>query len=501
MSRKLTVSVHRNGVLVDGPLPNRPVRRMPSGSSGAVYFGDVYPLHVGDYIDLADEGLPKTRCPEFVAAGEPIQYVQQAKRSSGKAAITKWYVESNRFGHYLVFDATEKAAERMAGKLEASALGLIRWGESYRAADDGYHYDWFARLDYSGSGQECLALLEPLLANKKQTTSTSTGKNVAAPATVVVAQPTCDHLPLLEQAYTEIARLVHVEERLGTLQDAQEAAVATAKWAERGRESLQSKLTAAEAELEASRKKEKKAAAELRKAKLAIKELQEQPKSVVASRPAGTSKTTAAAEADLLNKIRTLQEESLTAQDLAEEMEAEVIAVRAKLLEARQTAVAAEAANQDLVSRNQELQGQVRNLQRENDQEQADRQRVASKTRRVGGLEQLLNCAFPRLAFTPESVEELEREFPNPRAVYDVLRRLDREDALPQVRIRDDLFEVREHIATGNPSCADMGRVYTRRLPDGRVSVFVHRKRDDKDQQQFFDRVARRPVNKLMASA
>jgi hypothetical protein len=69
--------------------------------------------------------------------------------------IEDWYLESNRFGHYLVFDGSEASAKRLVGAVEASGLGVRRWDESSRPADNGEFYDWFIRLGFDGSRQEC----------------------------------------------------------------------------------------------------------------------------------------------------------------------------------------------------------------------------------------------------------------------------------------------------------------------------------------------------------
>lgn len=165
-SKKVTVAVHDGDRLV-ARLTARPVRLMPDGYAGVVYNGAVYPLYEGNYIDISDEPIDKDDCDRFVAAYGPIPYRPEispdAPSDSGHLGIEAWYLESNQFGHYLVFDASEDAARRLVDAVESHGLGVRRWDESSRPADNGQFYDWFIRLGFTGSRDECLRLVERLL--------------------------------------------------------------------------------------------------------------------------------------------------------------------------------------------------------------------------------------------------------------------------------------------------------------------------------------------------
>ncbi|HEY4753338.1 MAG TPA: hypothetical protein VIH37_08640, partial [Candidatus Limnocylindrales bacterium] len=158
-SLKVTVNVWRRGVVVDFAT-ERPVRRLPDGVSGVVYGGDVYPLRRrdgGSAIDLGDAGIPKERCASFVALTESLVFLDaHAAQSVVRTLVPdKWSIESNRFGHYVVFDGAETFADEVVARLEADDFVVKRWGASTRSAADGYFYDWFVRLDYDGGHEEC----------------------------------------------------------------------------------------------------------------------------------------------------------------------------------------------------------------------------------------------------------------------------------------------------------------------------------------------------------
>lgn len=152
---------------------DRPVRLMPNGLAGIVYRDEVYPLYAGDVIRLEDEPLDKELCQRFLARGLPIPYwpedeepVDSDDKFTGEElGIGAWYLESSRLGHYLAFDASKTAAEQLAKAIDESGLGVVKLGESFRPADNGQRYDWYIRLKFRGSRDECLSVIEDLLMN------------------------------------------------------------------------------------------------------------------------------------------------------------------------------------------------------------------------------------------------------------------------------------------------------------------------------------------------
>ncbi|WP_460793342.1 hypothetical protein [Nocardioides pacificus] len=161
-SQQVDVEVFNADRQVDGPL-RRPVRLLPTGDAGVVYGGEVYPLYRGNRIDITAPCYDKYDCASFVADGELIPFAATptpSTRGVRPAPVPlpegDWNLETNRFGHYVVFNADESTAEHVVDRLDAGPLGVRRWDASHRPASDGRHYDWFVRLAFKGERDECL---------------------------------------------------------------------------------------------------------------------------------------------------------------------------------------------------------------------------------------------------------------------------------------------------------------------------------------------------------
>ena len=109
MSQVVDVIVRRGGDEID-TLSKRPVRIMHSGHAGVVYGGVVHPLHKGNFIDVLEPSKPKESCLGYLEVGHVIPYAPFGKKQQ-PLVLTKWHVETNQFGNYLVFDGSEAAAE------------------------------------------------------------------------------------------------------------------------------------------------------------------------------------------------------------------------------------------------------------------------------------------------------------------------------------------------------------------------------------------------------
>ena len=162
-SQKVDVNVRSDGDVLE-VLRRRPVRVLPTGEAGVVYAGEVFPLYFGDVIDLADKPYDKYDCNEFVATGRAVPYASvRHSQAATQLDIGRWSIEHNRFGNYLVFDADEDTAELVAQLMDDAGLGVVRWDASSRPADDGYHYDWFIRLKFAGTGDVARARVSDAL--------------------------------------------------------------------------------------------------------------------------------------------------------------------------------------------------------------------------------------------------------------------------------------------------------------------------------------------------
>lgn len=165
MASKVVDAVIFDGDEFVAKAAGRPVRLMPDGVAGIVHKGSVYPLYEGDFIDLADDPVSKDECTQFVSADVATPYApgHESAHIDGALGIEDWYLETNRFGHYLVFDGSEQAAERLVGAVDEVGLGVRGWGESWRPADNGAFYDWYIRLGFDGTRDKCMELVGTFL--------------------------------------------------------------------------------------------------------------------------------------------------------------------------------------------------------------------------------------------------------------------------------------------------------------------------------------------------
>ncbi len=125
---------------------DRPVRLTPGGKAAIVYRERVYPLYVGNIVRLDDLTLDVELCQRFVSWDEPIPYCSDSdgdwdfeddEMPAENLGIGSWYLESSKLGHYVAFDGSDVAAEKLAAAIDESDLGLVKLGESFRPADNG----------------------------------------------------------------------------------------------------------------------------------------------------------------------------------------------------------------------------------------------------------------------------------------------------------------------------------------------------------------------------
>ena len=136
-SQQVVVRVLDGESLVDESI-RRPVRLTPDGFAGVVYAGAVYPMFAGNVVDIAGPSWEVEDCNRFLLAGAPVPYAQRVDGQSSNPPFGglhgEWTVETNRFGHYVVFNASERVASLAVDSLEAAGVSVQRWDVSHRAA-------------------------------------------------------------------------------------------------------------------------------------------------------------------------------------------------------------------------------------------------------------------------------------------------------------------------------------------------------------------------------
>lgn len=510
MSRKVDVTVFHRGHKIEGPI-ERPVRLLRSGVAAVIYGGEAYPLLAGGVIDTAEPGQDKGRCIGFVEEGQAIPYAAAANTKSSRLAPSRWHLESNRYGHYLVFDASEDLALKIVDVIETSGLGVRRWDASAREADDGYHYDWFIRLGFDGDRRECLRQLESLLSDPNVTSRPS------APAAPLVTPPPTDladkrRIKDLEARLGELAQ--HVEQLNRTHQDelkqAEREALGTQQQLEAQARALGDLLIRAQGSAEEFRHKAEKATRETRRALAEVEATKADAESARRHHENERERwhyrnqmlvkqTEALASRNDGTAVRQLEELRKDNEVLAAVADAE----RRKFLDdaqARDQRIRElEEENLQIQVINEDLAEQQKSLLDELTEVERDRKEALRMRRPTGRVnaDDLLGAAFPHLAFDEDFVECLNG-FPDWNPLMRILWRLQDKDAtLLSTAIRGRandprIFEVKHHIGTGDPDGGALGRLYYVVLQNGQICVTLHRKKNDDEQRQFLDRLAQR---------
>ena len=425
----------------------RPVRLTPDGYAGIAYAGAVYPLFAGCPVDIAGPSWELADCKRFLLAGAEIPYAKRESPSPHRFSgfDGEWAIETNSFGHYVVFNAAERIATELVDAMESAGVSIQRWDVSHRPSDDGKFYDWFARLRFKGSRAEALSLVAGVFSPMKMAESESqTDAAVSLP-------PSPTRLEELE---------AQVEQLLGQVTDLRERVAA----AEAESSLLRNHLTAANS-------RESKLSGDLDRAPDHQKTLHNQ-----------------ISELSHSNDQSTATKVLLAQQSETEEFLEVALAENAEL---RQHLTAARGQAEEAESRIITLEANISGMQQHLDEivELERERRRASQTRRAPrrGVVGFLDTAFARLAFVLDSVEVIA-DLEAPASIVRTLVQIDMGTNLG--RDLEGLRGWREvsKLATGVSGSEDMGRIYYK--PDGnRVLVSVHVKRDDKEQRRHIEKL------------
>ena len=425
----------------------RPVRLTPDGYAGIAYAGAVYPLFGDRSVDISGPSWEVADCRRFLFSGSEIPYSPRQSLPANQFGgfDGEWTVETSSFGHYLVFNASERVATELVDAMESAGVSIQRWDVSHRPSSDGKFYDWFARLRFKGTRAEAISLLAGIFSPAQADEAGSRPDVVSS----VVLAPT----PLEELG-------AQLEQLLGQVADLRERVAA----AEAESAVLRERLTAAksrESELSGERDR--------------LLEYQK------------------ALHDQIAELRRSSDEAAATKPTLAGQSEAEGLlqAAFAESAELREQLTAARAQAADAQSRVGTLESDIFGLQQHLDEiVELERERHrASQTRLAPrrGVIGFLDTAFARLTFVLDSLEVIAN-LENPAAIIRALVQIDMGDNLGK-----DLRGLRgwrevPKLATGNPDGGSMGRIYYK--PAGsRVLVSVHLKRNDREQERYLKRL------------
>jgi hypothetical protein len=422
----------------------RPVRLTPDGFAGIVYAGAVYPLFADNVVDIAGPSWEVEDCNRFLLAGAAVPYAPRVEEPGAQYQFAgfdgEWNVETNRFGHYVVFNASERIATGVVDALETAGLPVQRWDVSHRPASDGKFYDWFVRLRFKGTHEEALSLVA----------------RTFAPVVTdgIAASPPAAATTRLEELEAQVEQLLNLTVELRDRLNAAETDTTLLRQRLAGATERESKLSD---DLDRALEYQK----SLRDQ---IAELSRAPEQSVDTKAflAKQSETeellelALAENADLRHSLSGFRERT-------EQGESRILTLEATVL------------------------GLQERLEELGEQERERRKAAAARIAPRRGVPGFLDSAFSRLTFVLDSIE--------------VLANLDAPASMIRCLVQIDMGEVvgkdlegmrgwREvsKLATGIAGSEDMGRIYYK--PDGdRVLVSAHVKQDDKEQRRHIERL------------
>ena len=153
--KKVDIQVFDNGDFLR-EARSRLYRRCPDGTTGVVFRKKVYPLTDINKIDISGNFFGKDECPLIETKTPKI------KKNENEELPFNWYLETNKFGHYIVLDGDSQLFESVLNFLDGKNIDWIRADESTREADDGKQYDWFIRLDTKDDRQSVINHLQSI---------------------------------------------------------------------------------------------------------------------------------------------------------------------------------------------------------------------------------------------------------------------------------------------------------------------------------------------------
>lgn len=444
---------------------NRPARVLPNGYVGAVYNGSTMPVYQHRFdsfsIDIEDEGYEPELC-SFWKSSEPFLFSDSTAEEEDIDDID-WYLETNAYGHYLVFDGDEDTLNDVLGRLAGRGVALKRHGSSHRPADNGHHYDWFIRLDFDGSHEDAENLVFDALSTTSTDSTTTDFGELSNTLKLIFSLPPNLMIEavkggLLQQ---DAAALVSW---LGDLTEATRTDIDDVKLG------LQDEIDEATSRANDSLKNyaelKRTAAHEKLKYETSIKGLHSE-----------------------LEALRHRLEHSDTEISNTAELEAEIAKLKTDLADRKHVYEEWNKADDKASSLEAELQAtrqQLQILSKENHR-LANRGtvRASDKTRKLAlsGLKLLTE-----INIHGDAADTIVEGFHSPEPLFDVLKRLNCGEQIRATRITTarDWFEVDKHINTGQ---SDMGRVYFKKQESGRLFVVVHLKKNDAEQQRFFGKL------------
>lgn len=458
MARSIDVAVS-NGLSFSRLARNRPARILPTGYVGAVVGGIVRPVyrHRLDClsVDLMDAGFEPSVCP-YWGENDSFLFVDDT-RADHNAAIVDYYIETNSYGHYVVFNGDESVLDDVASRLTRS-IGVRRFSTSHRPADNGVQYDWFVRLDFDGSREQAEDLVKFALSHTDD-----------------------------EDGATDLAGHGEISELIASLPKPLQLRAAEEGLHQRGAPELVSWLGfVAETSLN-----------DIDSVKLSLQEEIDRVTETALARQAHFSQreSSDANEISLLKlqvgELRQALLVQINDQTPAPDLQQQNAALES--LQKENNELWREWQENETKLRSQtieleEAKQQILQLMKENQRlEHSNRLPRRISERLLQSLHVMLNT-LSNMDIHGDAAETIADRFENPVPVLNALVQLNGGDNAPSKRITtaEGWRELDRHINTGR---CDRGRIYFKKQQNSRLLAVVHFKQDDTEQQRFFSKL------------
>jgi chaperonin cofactor prefoldin len=456
-------------------------RKLPSGFLGTVYNRKVYPVFLDAdsgmyrlYIDDLTED--KEKCPIVSLGSVSAHSVSKAHDSTtapGYEYPNDWYIETNLYGHYIVFSVggNDSIAEAVARLIEAAGLAVMRMDYSYRPADNGIQYEWFIRLSKTESVEKIKRLAGDIFAGLSKPRSLD--RREREEESQAQSSEGYGHDSVLAQIIEgyEGGTLLEIERSaLESFEEFRDYLVDEGEWSRPDIASILDPLFY------------QSASNTLEKAHLIADDLDEQVEDL---------RLELSQAQQQLNNVKAMYKDSLQRAKGAESISAR--------------------SEDDLWNEVENLEGQIQVLEEEKKSlhetidslqvrlENAKTDSKKLKGRNAGGLRKdmevhifrFLEFAFSGFAFDPDTASTISQYYPDPKRLYNLLKVI--QEGGSSVRMspikgpnKQRWLEVDEHISTGGNG--PRGRLYLRKRGDEcawKFDVVVSWKQDDKKQNQL----------------
>ena len=470
LSNSIDVAVASNNSFVRWARA-RPARKLPSGKLGVVVNRVVLPVYKSRFdclsIELSDSGVSPDDC-SFWPDSEAFIFVDDTTRELEVIHSLEWYLETNIYGHYLVFDGDESTLTEVLQKLSAGGIEVRRHGTSHRPADNGFQYDWFIRLTFDGDREQILPVIEDIIEGEryKNEKPFNLSSEQLAMLNTLISMPEF----IWKEAIAE-----------GLLQESESE---LSIW-------LAQKINALSSKIDEINEKYQTENDELLEELNEVKEINRLER-IKASKSVRIAQHQIEKKSEELDALKNWNKENLSKVDDYKSLNAENAKLKEELRnqdELFNEWENAEIEKAELKSRLEDSVKSERKLIAEIENLSKSRTKIISGSAKQRDLIKLLMMQFRNLDIHPDVVETLNDYFSKFNPLISLLERLNDGEKIPAKilnGIKGNWFEINQHIQTGS---GNTGRIYYTKQETGRLCVVVHMKKDDNEQKRFIKRL------------